>query len=294
MVHNITEKAYKASNGKTYDLPHGDRLWTKPLGKKVLILDVDSRFTLETGNLLNQSLLHKDTVEKKTAGRLSHMMYAMIHGYDYRFVRAPNFTDRFGTWTKVPILREAVASYDTVVFLDADAGFVHMDLPLEWLMNYWKITKDTSLTLAKDPDTHTNRDSKGLVLLNTGFIIARKSDRTQEILRALEDCPNDKRWKGCSKWKFEWAHEQRAFGEYIRYSYNKTTDINAITMSDANTPGGVFIRHDWYKNKDPLENMQRGMMDMLVGRTHMHFHEELDHYYKDLGQLKHPLRNIEI
>lgn len=294
MVHGITEKTYRASDGHDHHFPKGEPIWKEPLGKKVLILDVDSRFTHDEGNLLNQTRMRRDSIEKKTAGRLSHMVYAMIHGYDYRFVRAPNFKDRFGTWTKVPVLREAVKSYDIVVFLDADAGFVHMDLPLEWLMNYWRVTKDTSLALAKDPDSKTNRDSKGLVLLNTGFIIAQKNDRTQEILRELEDCPNDKRWQGCSKWKFDWAHEQRAFGEYVRYDYNKTTDILALRMPEANGPAGVFIRHDWPKQRDPLEDLQRSFMDMLVTRTHMHFHEDLDHYYRDLGYMKHPLLNVQI
>src|SRR5687768_12127995 len=117
MVHGITEKTYRASDGHDHHFPKGEPIWKEPLGKKVLILDVDSRFTHDEGNLLNQTRMRRDSIEKKTAGRLSHMVYAMIHGYDYRFVRAPNFKDRFGTWTKVPVLREAVKSYDIVVFL---------------------------------------------------------------------------------------------------------------------------------------------------------------------------------
>lgn len=294
LVHGITEKTFRAVDGKDYYLPKSDPIWTEPLGKKVLILDVDSRFNQEAGELLNQTRLHRDGVEKKSAGRLAHLVYAMIHGYDYRFVRAPDFKDRHGTWAKVPILREAAKQHDIVVFLDADAGFVHMNLPLEWLMNYWGVTKDTSLALAKDPDSETNRDSKGLVLLNTGFIIAQNNDRTQEILQELEDCPNDQRWEGCSQWKYDWAHEQRAFGEYIRYDYNKTTDILALRMPEANGPAGLFIRHDWFKQRDPLEDLQISFMDMLVGRTHQHFHEELGNYYRDLGNLKHPITNVQI
>lgn len=294
MVHGITEKTYRAADGKDYHLPEGDQIWTEPLGKKVLILDTDSRFAHEAGNLLNQTRLLRSEVEKKTAGRLTHMVYAGIHGYDYRFVRVPDFKDRHGTWTKVPVIREAAREYDVVVFLDADAGFVNMNLPLEWLLNYWKMTKDTSLALAKDPDSEHNQDSKGLVLLNTGFIIAQKNDRTQEILQELEDCPNDERWEGCSKWKFDWAHEQRAFGEYIRYDYNKTTDILALKYPEANGPVGSFVRHDWFKKRDPLEDMQNSFMDMLVTRTHMHFHEQLKHYYTDLGHMQHPLSDVEI
>lgn len=294
VIHGMTEKEYKASNGKTYHLPDGEQIWTEPLGNKVLILDVDSRYEDGEGTIFNETTLHRNGVQKRAAGRLSHMVYAMVHGYDYRFVRAPNFADRHGTWTKVPILREAVKKYDTVVFMDADAYFVHTELPLEWMMNFWKTTKDTSLTLAKDPDTKGNRDSKGLVLLNTGFIIAQKSERTQEILTELENCPNEKRWKGCDKWRQSWAHEQRAFGEYIRYDYDLPTDILSLPMSYANSPHGIFIRHDWPKKKDPMEDMQRSLMDMLVARTHMQFHQSMDEYYRDLGSMEHPLHDVSV
>lgn len=298
VVHGITEKMYKASNGKTYHLEDGEQIWTEPLGQKVLILDVDSRFEDGEGTLFNETTMQRmasqNGPQKRASGRLGHMVYAMVHGYDYRFVRAADFRDRHGTWTKVPVLREAVRKYDTVVFLDADAFFVHTDLPLEWIMNFWNVTKDTSLTLAKDPDSKTNQDSKGLVLLNTGFIIAQKSDRTQEILTELENCPNEKRWKGCEKWKKSWAHEQRAFGEYVRYDYNRTTDIVSLTMSYANSPHGIFVRHDWRKQRDPLEDLQRSTMEMLVSRTHMHFLDQMDHYYRDLGNKQHPLKNVDI
>lgn len=292
LVHDMREEVYRSSDGKEYKLPDGPREWTQPLGKKVLILDVDSRFDDTEGTLFNGSTLHREGIEDRSAGRLGHMIYAMVHGYDYRFVRAPDWPGRYGTWTKVPILKEAVRQYDTVVFFDADAWFVHMDLPLEWLMNYWKVTKDTSITLAKDPDTTSNRDSKGLVLYNTGFIIAQKSDRTQEILSALEDCPDEKRWPGCAKWKKSFAHEQRAFGEYVRYEYDKTTDILPIIMQDANSPKGIFIRHDWPKKRDRLEDLQRGFMDMLIARSHMLFQDELHHYYRDLSKLKFPLNEV--
>ena len=40
--------------------------------------------------------------------------------------------------------------------------------------------------------------------------------------------------EGCSQWKYEWSHEQRAFSEYIRYDFNKTPEtIVALPCNDA-------------------------------------------------------------
>ena len=47
----------------------------------------------------------------------------MIHGYDYQFIRAPDYRNRHGTWVKVPMIKEALKTHETVVFLDADAVF---------------------------------------------------------------------------------------------------------------------------------------------------------------------------
>lgn len=121
----------------------------------------------------------------------------MIHGYDYRFVRAPNYSKRHGTWVKVPMIQEALKTHDTVVFLDADAVFMYPHLPFEWLMNMWNVTSETLMAISSDPDAKTNRDDKGLVSWNTGFIIAQQSKRTQELFDRWDKCPTEERYTGC-------------------------------------------------------------------------------------------------
>lgn len=139
------------------------------------------------------------------------------------------------------------------VSIDADATFVNLNLPFEWLMNRWNVTSKTSLTMARDPEFDFNRDSRGDILLNCGFVVAQNLPRTHQILKAWENCPdNEVKYPNCSEWKNPWPAEQKAFGEYIRPEFTKPTDINAIDCSEANGfpeaeqgCDGMFLQHHW-------------------------------------------------
>jgi len=131
---------------------------------------------------------------------------------------------------------------------------MNLNLPLEWLFNRWNITHETSLSLPLDPDEPQNKDrTRGNTNLNCGFVIAQNLPRTHEILEAWQQCPDlPNRFPDCEKWKVTWPAEQAAFGEYIRYAFNKTEDIKEIPCDEANGfPGsgsecrGVFVRHHW-------------------------------------------------
>lgn len=77
-------------------------------------------------------------------------------------------------------------------------------------------------------------DSKGVLVLNSGFIVAQNNDLTFEMLEAWGNCTTEKRYPGCAQWKGEWSHEQRAFSEYIRYDFDRTPDtIVTIACDDA-------------------------------------------------------------
>jgi hypothetical protein len=60
----------------------------------------------------------------------------MTHGYDYNFVQAAKFHDRHDTWIKPSTIVNLLEHYKSVVFLDADAAFHRMHMPMEWLLNY--------------------------------------------------------------------------------------------------------------------------------------------------------------
>ncbi|KAF0643854.1 hypothetical protein FPSE5266_07137 [Fusarium pseudograminearum] len=144
----------------------------------------------------------------------------MIHGYDYQFIRAPDYYKRHGTWVKVPMIKQALGTYETVVFLDADAVFVYPEIPFEWLMSLWNITDETLVAMSNDPDSPRNRDGKGLVMMNTGFIIARQSTRTLSLFHDWNQCPTETKYEGCKRWMKDWAHEQAAFSNHVRYDYS--------------------------------------------------------------------------
>jgi hypothetical protein len=212
---------------------------------------------------------------------------ARIHGYDYKFLQAADYPDRHGTWIKVPMMKEALKTYDIVVFVDSDVMFPHLELPLEWLMNYWNITPDTLIAMATAPDFPQNKDSQGNVLLNTGFVIVQRgqhSSRIQEMFEVWEQCPEETRYAGCSNWKFEWSHEQAAFGNYIRYDFNDSPDsIRVIPCTEANgSPaarddlgcGGELIRHYWHDKALPNSELEENIARYFVPRLHELFVQE--------------------
>lgn len=206
--------------------------WREPLGKDVLIVDMDTRWPDGDNEVFGKTKLNWENVTGNeggsmlTASVLNHFMYAQIHGYDYKFYRAESLEGMHDTWIKPYVLSEFLESYRFVVFIDADATIQHLDVPLEWLFNKWGITRKTSIAMPIDTkqilngDKNASCDSKGKVTLNTGFVIAQKLPLTLKMMKAWKECPTEKRYKGCAQWKENWSHEQRAFSEYIRYDFN--------------------------------------------------------------------------
>ncbi|KAJ5286995.1 hypothetical protein N7478_002681 [Penicillium angulare] len=246
-IHSITAESFTSRTGKTYQLPSSPK-FTKPLRKNVLIMDVESRDLGGPGGLLDESTLTTDTLEGLTFGRLNHYMFAKLHGYDYKLVQLPDDPTLHGTWHKVPAMREAIKKYDWVVFMDGDAIFTHLHLPIEWLFNRWGITENITLALAEDPERFTNM-VKGDPNLNTGVIVAHKTQHSEELFEAWMSCPDEKRYEGCGVWRKKHTHEQAVFNEYLRYDY--PDEIKILSCTEANRyPGsgdceGEFISHYW-------------------------------------------------
>lgn len=228
----------------TYYKGGENRIWTRPLGKKVLIVDIDTRVPTGENELLNPERIDWEHLKTKGAGMVSssimnHYLYAMIHGYDYKFYQARDMKDHYNTWILPHAFRELVPEYQFVVAMDADVTISHLDLPLEWMFNRWGIQKDTSMALPWDTEEFRggksiSADSKGMRVLNTGLVIAQNSTTTLELLEAWRDCTTETRYKGCAQWKQKWSHEQRAFSEYVRYDFNRTPEtIVSIPCDDA-------------------------------------------------------------
>ncbi|CAI6331774.1 unnamed protein product [Periconia digitata] len=244
----------EAHNLTKLTLPPKPR-YKKPMGKNILILDLETR-PLPSSKDFEKGEFHWKKLNHVSGGVFNHYAYALTHGYDYKFVKAAEFEDRHATWIKPSAFANHINDYKFIVFLDADATFRFMHLPVEWLLNYWEIKPQHSITMALDPwDPKTpqfNSDRFNRTYTNTGFVVVQNNANTQGILKAWHECPDDVRYQGCSEWKGPKFHEQSAFGEYIRYDYEDA--IKELQCAEANGYPGVkqsqcegrFIRHYWF------------------------------------------------
>ncbi|KAF2804737.1 uncharacterized protein BDZ99DRAFT_525564 [Mytilinidion resinicola] len=265
-----TTPSFTDDLGRSYKLP-AKPLFPNLLGKDLLVVDLETRPLDKNGQLLHKGAFRWGDLDYLSGGVMNHYTYAMIHGYDYKFVQAASFDDRHNTWIKPSALANLLKHYKFVVFLDADAAFHQMQMPMEWLLNYWQITPEISLAMPLDPSgpPGTNDDRFNRTLTNTGFIIAQQSERTQEILRAWHECPDDTRYPDCSQWKQPRFHEQSAFGNYIRYDYEENvkelpcTEANGYPSETAQCEG-IFMRHYWYGKERVRDDLANSTMEAIM------------------------------
>jgi hypothetical protein len=259
-------------NHTRLELPPNPR-YTKKLGRKMLVLDMDTR-PLKSTEAWEKGEYEWRTINHVSAGVFNHYAYAQVHGYDYKFIHAQNFNDRHATWIKPSVLANLIKNYDFIVFLDADATFRWMHLPIEWLLNYWNIEKQHAITMALDPwdpaSPQFNSDRFNRTYTNTGFMVVQNTENVMDILKAWHECPDDTRYKGCSEWKQPKFHEQSAFGEYIRYDFEEY--IKELPCAEANGfPGveiahcqGKFIRHYWFEKSLVKMDFRDNMMQAFT------------------------------
>lgn len=72
--HSITAQNFTSRTGKVFQLPEAAR-FTKPLGKQILIMDVESRDISGPGGLLDESAPKTGDMQGLTLGRLNHYMF---------------------------------------------------------------------------------------------------------------------------------------------------------------------------------------------------------------------------
>ncbi|ORY04969.1 hypothetical protein BCR34DRAFT_491149 [Clohesyomyces aquaticus] len=259
-------------NGTAHTLPPNPR-YRKKLGKNVLVLDLETR-SLESDKAWKKGIFNWMNLDHLSGGVFQHYTYALIHNYDYKFIKAPKFWDRHSSWIKPSAIANQLHDYEFIVFLDADAAVHNMHLPIEWLMNYWDVEPKHSITMAKDPwepeHPEINSDRFNRTLTNTGFMIIQNNPTAHEILKAWHECPDDTRYVGCSKWKKPRFHEQSAFGEFIRYDYEdnikelECKEANGAPDVEVSDCKGTFIRHYWFEKHNVKLDFQENMMQAIT------------------------------
>ncbi|KAF2423575.1 hypothetical protein EJ08DRAFT_444622 [Tothia fuscella] len=286
LVTPVAASSFVDRHGRKHELP-GDPVWIRSLGRRLCIVDIDTRPLDEENMIMNPAQMNWDNFQPVSAGMLNHYMYALIHGYTYHFIRTPPAPDRAPYWTKIPALASTLSSSqcDITISIDADATFMNLNLPFEWLLNRWRYTRHTSLMMAVDPLAPQNMDAaRNNTNLNAGFVIAQNLPRTHEILQAWASCPDDEvRYPECGRWKDPWPAEQAAFSEYIRYEFDREDDIRTIECGEANgfpesetECQGMFLRHHWTLKELTKESVVDALMPGMMARFHADFVDRKD------------------
>jgi len=218
----------------------------------------------------------------------------MIHGYDYKFFQVRANPAFGGTWSRVFSILDALPRYRFVISMDSDAIWNLPEVPIEWLLNHWNITADTSLAFAGDWDHCIAKDNGSCV--NGGFIIAQQNERTTEIMRAWRDCPYGVQFPGCENWARHFSHEQKAFNEFLIPEYTRPTDIVRLPCDESDGSEGdytgchgVFISHFWATKLSVRIGIANTIMRSLTQRLHGYFvshREELLEDHDMLGTSK--------
>ncbi|KAH6865438.1 hypothetical protein J4E91_004929 [Alternaria rosae] len=267
-----TEPFIREPNGSHITLPPNPR-YKKNLGSDVLILDLETRPLKSTAEYEKGEYDWRN-INHVSGGIFNHYTYALVHGYDYKFVQAREFEDRHATWIKPSALANHIKDYKFIIFLDADAAFRFLHVPVEWMLNHWDVKPHHSFVMAKDPwsakEPQYNSDRFNRTYTNTGFMIVQNNEQTLPILKAWHECPDDTRYANCSQWKQPRFHEQSAFGEYIRYDYEQY--IKELECGEANGfPGvevsncqGKLIRHYWFEKSNVKMDFRENIMNALT------------------------------
>ncbi|KAG8628256.1 hypothetical protein KVT40_004129 [Elsinoe batatas] len=237
-----------------------------PLGGKVVLLDVDTR---------PWSIPDASNMTQISYGRANHWLYAKMHGYDYKYVQAPELPgDIRQTWVKVDAIRNVLLEgYQFIVFTDYDIVFPHLKIPIEWFLDFWNVTPEIILTVGSVPNRTDKYDQFHRHLsINTGFMIIQNAPRALDMLKDWAECPSEVKYPGCAQWKIKLSNEQNAYADYVRYTYpNTTRDIECdqvtssefMTMPRAKKCRGTLIQHFWAK-KDEVKNAVQASIANLI------------------------------
>jgi hypothetical protein len=191
-----------------------------------------------------------------------------------------------------------------VVLVDSDALFRNLELPLEWMLNRWNITQETSMALSLDVGPYKDAEGNqqyytstynkyGDLNANTGFVISQNLPRTFDILQAWLSCPdNADDFPDCDKYRHGWPAEQGAFGENIPYVFNRTKDFVFIPCDDSmGFPGqglgcdGKFVSHFTTGKHLVRDNMVDFLLQGLLSKAHDDFLDATGETKMDLNLL---------
>lgn len=77
-VHPLDNLTFTTDTGAEYAIPEGAHLWQEPLGKDLLILDVDTRID-NVARTMGPAIFKKENMTPRAAGILNHYIYCASH-----------------------------------------------------------------------------------------------------------------------------------------------------------------------------------------------------------------------
>lgn len=247
-----------------------------PLGKKVCIINVDTRAWDFGQNL--------EAKNSDTWGWLNHYMYARLHGYDYKYIQVHSLPNQNNHWVKMPELHRVLMTgdYEFVVLTDTDVLFPDLRLPLEVLFSHWNVTADIALAAPLDPTEDFNRDTRGKINLNSGFVIAQNTSDFNQIMVDWINCPTNVKYPDCNRFLNKGAafHDQSALSEYIRYDYPNS--IREIPFFEANGCDGKFVQHLWCNKGGVADTVRRQFARLFMPSALQELLANWDYHHIDM------------
>jgi hypothetical protein len=306
---------FQVQDGDVYRLPNPRHpIYNQSFGKRMCIVDIDGRDFNKRNEAFSPLPIHIPTLTGGTSGILNHYLYSKIHGYSYYYIKTtPAPEERGQVWEELRATLELMETdaCEFIFSLDTDAVFVHLELPVEWMMNRWNMTDQYSIAMSIDPDTpihktdeeieaspgnwtRFNRDEYRRVWGNPGVSLMRNTPLAREMLRDWWSCPEDlERYPRCDRFIKNWPAEMSAFANYLRYEDKYKDAVNELACQEMNgfpemhtECVGLFVKH-FTTSKDliksgMLQALQRGVTNVL----HQSMFEMQDTFMKDQWQLK--------
>ena len=205
--------------------------------------------------------------------------YAVSFGYTYRRLEMTPIQGRHQTWSKLPAMWDTLTDprCDIVVVFDGDAFPNALTVPLEAMMDRWGFGLNSTFLMAHDPDGEMNYFG-GNLATNFGLWFLRRNQNAFQLLTKIMSCPD--KVPGCDRWKWEFAHEQAAFAQYFKNTYDQGRNREFVIAPCDEANGhwefldckGSIVTHGWsVKGKIPGRLESLVLKDTLIYSIHKDF-----------------------
>ena len=163
-------------------------------------------------------------------------------GYEYRFEPIPGAGEMDVRTRKVPLIASVLErrDCDVLVFLDSDA-WVQSPALLRRVVDRL-VAEEATGCFSRDPYEERN------TYVNSGSFALRNGERAREMYRALlAEIACDARFHS------SWPYDQWYTSAYV---YAHRGEFVVFTPEVLNTPRGVALRHNWYKDAAVYDDLR--------------------------------------